>query len=116
MIKLTPEIVASAYDFVRLLPPFSRWQLPPSTGVRFSITGHRDRHGDYSDWHIRVSRNAVETSQVLLITVAHEATHLAQDIARTASADAEHNADWRRRWRAACRRHGWDSKAFGPAP
>lgn len=107
-LTLTADAIRAAYELLRTQAPFATWVLPDAAALKFSVTGHLDQHGDWGDGEIRVSRNAVSTLDTLLETVAHEMCHVADALAGTEQRGVEHGAVFRKRWRAACARHGWD--------
>ena len=39
-IKLNRDTIAAAYDLVRTLPPFDKWNLPEAEDVKFAISDH----------------------------------------------------------------------------
>lgn len=43
MVTLTPDQMRAAYALLRLLPPFSGWDLPPAEEVSFVVHGVRRR-------------------------------------------------------------------------
>src|ERR1035437_9191213 len=46
-IPLTAEMLAHAYDYLACQPPFSKWNLPPSEDVKFSISKNKYRFAHY---------------------------------------------------------------------
>lgn len=117
MIPLKPDHAAAAYDFIRALPPCSRWGLPPADEVEFTIKHDPSIYGLYTRWlhdgvHIIVISSAVVGhTETLLASVAHEMVHLKQAKDRTETS-GQHNAEWRRLAKTICRIHGFDPKAF----
>ncbi len=47
--RLTPESLRATYAYLISLDPFSRWACVPADAMKFAVTKHRDRYGDYSD-------------------------------------------------------------------
>ena len=72
----------------------------------YSRYSHTDHHV------IEISENTVGHFDTLARVMAHEMVHMAQDIHRTATPNAEHNAEFKRISKRVCRLMGWDSKAF----
>lgn len=77
--KLTPEFLASGYDFLRHAKPFSGWNLPEPEDIRFGVlrTSYfgdcgRDDKGPY----IRVSERMHDRCVTVMMTLAHEMIHL----------------------------------------
>ena len=116
--KLKPELIAAAYEFLRNTPPFNRWALPPTAEVTFSTL--KDPHGALFGYyqydpegqrmhHIRISEGKVGTIRTLVFVMAHEMIHVAQVMERTTT-KGEHNRDFHRRKRQIARLHGYDSK------
>jgi hypothetical protein len=118
-IDLTPQIIAQAYELLRLTPPFRQWKLPSSADVSFVVSRHRMTIGYHRGlrrkikWHeIGISSNRVGHTSTLLRTVAHEMIHQHQQRARTETANTEHNAEFLRLAKRVCKVHGWDEKEF----
>jgi hypothetical protein len=117
-LHLTPDILAGAYDYLRVCPPFRRWKLPPSDEIEFIVTQvlkpqacyekyrHENRHA------ISVSNRRIGTSANLIDVMAHEMIHLYQAITKTETPNTEHNAEFDRLARIVCRHHGFDLKNF----
>ena len=40
-LRLTPEILEGAYEFLRATPPFRGWRLPHADEVEFVVSRHR---------------------------------------------------------------------------
>ncbi len=117
-LPLTPEILEAAYEFLRNTPPFKGWKLPVGDEVEFTVTLLRDREGDHttyrgtSDHVIRVSSNKIGHTASLVVVMAHEMIHAKQAVAKTFTANAEHNAEFRRLAKSVCKLHGFDPKTF----
>jgi hypothetical protein len=116
--KLTPELLAVVYDFLRRTPPFNRWAMPPTWKVQFAVL--KDPHGNLFGDHqcdadgqtghrIRVSAGKVGTIRTLTFVMAHEMIHVAQTMERTTT-KGEHNRDFHRRKRQVARWHGYDAR------
>lgn len=108
-LPLTPQMIAGAYEFLRLTPPFRGWNLPHADNVEFSVTAHRDREADWGrnadgSHVIRVSTRAVGSTDSLIQAVAHEMIH--------ARWGFTHGAAFTRGAQRVCKYHGWDVKRF----
>src|SRR5262249_54597678 len=85
-LDLTPDMLAGAYDYLRLTNPFLGWKLPKSGRVKFIVMKTPHYHADiiYDDAKpekfpiIRVSRGKVGHTLTLMATMAHEMIHLYQ--------------------------------------
>src|SRR5690349_18038866 len=40
-LRLTPDIIEGAYEFLRMTPPFRGWRLPPADEVEFVVSRHK---------------------------------------------------------------------------
>ncbi len=117
MLRITPEMLAAAYEFLRASAPFRAWALPEADDVEFHVTAARDRRGHYcrgdsARHRIAVSAANVGHSETLLRTVAHEMLHLYQNESCSETPNTEHNAEFRRLVRIVCLHHGFDPRAF----
>lgn len=112
-LRLTPDMLAGCYDFLRTTEPFKAWKLPESDDIGFSVV--RDPH-TYADFKvidgvptIRVSENSVGHSYTLITKMAHEAIHLRQHL----TGDKEvHGARFKAMAKRVCAAHGFDLKTF----
>jgi hypothetical protein len=79
-IPLSAEMLAHAYEYLACIPPFNKWNLPPSEDVKFLIIRRADRYAHYQMiggiHHIAVSSKFVGRHEMLLATLAHELIHL----------------------------------------
>lgn len=114
MTPLTPARLAAVYECLRAFPPFSGWNLPHSSQVKFTLSKRKDAQAEYTPgqphW-IMVSMPFHHHYSTLHATMAHEMLHLYQDIHKRANR-AQHNADFRLKAAAICRRYGWDVGQF----
>ena len=116
-IRLTPDVLRSAYAFLCTTGPFMRWKLPHPETVKFVVSRSKDKRGDYEQLPdgthcIRVSAlNSGHTINVVA-TVAHEMVHLYQKHHKTPGHRSEHGAEFLRLAAQVCRYHGFDAKAF----
>jgi hypothetical protein len=118
---LTPEMLEGAYEYFRVSPPFCRWGLPQSDQVIFRVMGARDRFGHFRGRHrkargnesfseIAISAGMVQSTHLLMATMAHEMIHLYQD--ETGTARGHHNPEFRKLARRVCAMHGFDPATF----
>ena len=118
-LHLTPEALENAYEYLRVTLPFRRWDLPHADNLVFRVMGARDRYGhfkgrikDNSDMNeIGVSQRKVQSTDMLMATMAHEMIHLFQHEKGSASR-SDHNAEFRRVAERVCRVHGFDRESF----
>jgi len=112
-LRLTPDTLRAAWDYLRTTPPFCRWSLPPGEEVEFHVSRTYPAVGEHrairrKRHQVWVSERRVKSTLLLMTTMAHEAIHAAQDIAGTTTPGAEHNADFQRRWDLVARHHIFD--------
>lgn len=115
-LKLTPAVLAAAYDYLATTEPFCRWNLPDSEDVSFRVTRHRDRWAHYilrpdGKPEIVVSAKFIGRSSSLIETMAHEMVHLHQAQSGMENA-AQHNRAFRKIARRVCEIHGFDPLLF----
>jgi len=114
-LRLTPECLAAAYDYLRTTDPFLAWKLPKSGRVVFRVIRDPRRFADFGLENdkptIRVSIARNGHSSTLLSTVAHEAIHLHQYL-KGLETKGEHNADFKQRACRVCACHGFDPLTF----
>jgi len=113
MLKLHPDMLASAYDFLRTTQPFRGWKLPESDDIGFHVVSDATMFGDfYLDGDIptiRVSQTGIGHTNTLLATLAHEMLHLRQHL----RGDKEyHGPRFKRAALSICRIHGFDPNTF----
>jgi hypothetical protein len=116
-LPLTPDIIEAAYEFLRVTPPFKGWRLPPGDDVVFHVCGSKwmgyyCREIATGLHHISLSAKRVGHTNTVFHVMAHEMIHLHQAVAKTETANTEHNAEFNRLARQVCRLHGWDWKEF----
>jgi len=113
---LTPDQLSAAYDFMRIMPPFSSYKIPPSDNVEFRIVNDRRLHG----WHkmnangvhvLAMSRNGIGHTATLMHFLAHELIHLIQ-AERGTYTKAAHNAEFKKIAAKVCEIHGFDLRSF----
>lgn len=112
-LRLTPDMLAGAYEFLRTTQPFSGWRLPISDEVGFSVVRDPKKFADFGMENgtpiIRVSESRNGYSATLLSTMAHEMCHLRQELTGDRG---HHNANFKRMAARVCRAHGFDLKTF----
>jgi len=118
-VRLTPFIIEAAYEFLRATPPYRGWKLPHADDVEFVITRNMKKMAHHCGYHrdrfrheIGVSELCVSFSDTLLRCVGHEMIHQYQQRKGTETPNTEHNAEFMRLARSACRQHGWDPRSF----
>lgn len=118
-LRLTPEIIEGAYEFLRATPPFRSWRLPHADEVTFVVSRHKMHVGYHRgsrrkihSHEIGISQACVGHTNTLLRTMAHEMIHQHQQRQRTDTPNTEHNAEFMRLASVVCRHHGWDEKEF----
>jgi len=114
---VTPQRLASLYDFFRACPPFNRWRLPESDEVEFVTSPRRDLQGECAVFPDGTNVITISTAlnghfDNVASILAHEMIHLGQRIRKMETANTMHNADFTKQAKLACRRFGWDYKAF----
>jgi hypothetical protein len=112
-LRLTPDMLAVAYDFLRTTEPFRRWRLPESDELGFHVVRDTALSADFGvreDMpYIRVSEANNGHTVTLLATLAHEMIHLRQHL----TGDREyHGPRFRRMAARVCAVHGFDPKIF----
>ena len=112
-LKLTPDMLAAGYDFLRTTEPFRGWRLPEAEEIGFHVVRDARLSADFAVEDgmplIRVSEAHNGLSSTLLATLAHEMIHLRQHL----TGDREHHGARFRRMRARiCAVHGFDPKTF----
>ena len=50
-LTLTPEMLENAYEYLRVSPPFCRWNLPHADQAMFRVMGAKDRFGHFRGRH-----------------------------------------------------------------
>ena len=82
-LRLTPDMLAAAYDFLRATPPFKSWKLPEAEEVGFHVVRDTKIFADFGMDEagiplIRVSEARNGHAVTLLATMGHEMIHLHQ--------------------------------------
>lgn len=111
---LEPAMLEATYELLRTTLPFRRWSLPHADEVEFHVTKNLDVDGDCDGWSdipiIRISAAKHGVLSSLVLTMAHEMTHLRQFIVQPNS--PLHGAYFKYLAAQVCRHHGFDLKAF----
>jgi hypothetical protein len=112
-LRLTPDMLAAGYDFLRTSEPFRLWRLPESDELGFHVVRDAAMAADFGVRDgiplIRVSEINNGHTVTLLSTLAHEMIHLHQHL----TGDREHHGlRFRRMAARVCAVHGFDPKIF----
>jgi hypothetical protein len=123
-LKLTPDVLAAAYEYLRATLPFSRWGLPhgeDAARVRFRVTSAKVYQGQHQlcvnsidgqlCHDVRISSRWVKDTNGLLETMAHEMVHMRLDRIRRAGR-AHHGPRFQKTADLVCRRHGFRRDVF----
>jgi len=112
-LRLTPDMLAASYDFLRATEPFRGWKLPEAEEVGFHVIRAKGHCADYSFENgvhlIRISAALHGHTISVLASMSHEMIHLRQQML---SDRGHHNARFRRMAARVCRAHGFDPKSF----
>ena len=115
MLDVTPDKAAAVYDCLRHFEPWRSLDLPPAEEVEFHVRSRRDCYAEYTHTGkthvILVSQLLIGSMETLVSVVGHEMLHVAQEQHGTSNS-AQHNAEFRRLARIACRKMVWDERAF----
>jgi hypothetical protein len=116
MLPVTPNRLAGVYEMLRQFPPFCRWRLPASDEVGFHVAKTSRWHAAW--WikdgvhHIEVSAKKHAHLDSLVASMAHEMIHIRQKVAKTETANTEHNAEFLRVSKRVCKALGFDYGQF----
>lgn len=115
-LPLHPDMLASAYDYLRTTPPFNRWNLPDAEDVLFVVTRSKRTMGTHSTVNgrhvIEVSRCKVGYTGTLMSLMAHEMVHMHEVLTKTGTPGVEHNAAFQQFSKQVCKYHGFDPNEF----
>ncbi len=109
-LRLTPEVLHAAYEYLRTTRPFCNWALPDADDMKFKVV--RDRLYGYSVDNkntIAVSTYRVGRTDCLMETMAHEMVHLHLDRFKVRGA---HGRPFKAATAQVCKEHGFDPKRF----
>lgn len=112
-LRLTPDMLAAGYDFLRSTEPFRGWRLPESDELGFKVISDPKCYADFGLEDgipiIRVSEARNGHVATLLSTLGHEMCHLRQHL----TGDREqHGPRFKRMAARVCKAHGFDLKTF----
>jgi hypothetical protein len=112
-LRLTPDMLAAGYDFLRTTEPFKGWKLPESDDIGFAVVRDPKMHADFGVENgtpiIRVSENGAGHTITLLASLGHEMCHLRQHLKGYRDA---HGASFKAMAKRVCAAHGFDIKTF----
>jgi hypothetical protein len=112
-LKLHPEMLVAAYEYLRTTEPFKAWNLPHSDDVGFHVVKTSVMSADFSVENgmpiIRVSLAKNGHTNSLMETMAHEMIHLRQHLTK----DREvHGRRFQKMAARVCKAHGFDPLTF----
>lgn len=115
-IHITTEMVETAYELLRLSPPFKRWRLPHPDEIAFHVTAIKGRaqadHTHDGTRHIiRINPTRHHTLTSMVATLAHEMVHM-REYEMGLRADVLHGATFQRMADQVCRYHSFDRGQF----
>jgi len=116
-LRLTPEMLRAAYEYVRTTEPFCEWNLPDADDVKFKVIKSRRVYGDCTrigdgEYRIRVSAALIGTTHTLMTTMAHEMIHVHEEHSGMARANVMHGKAFRKLAEEVCKIHELDLKLF----
>lgn len=110
-LRLTPDILRAAYEYLDLTSPFARLNLPDSEDVLFRITNNQSTAGlwDYSNGRhiIKASRRCISTTPKLFKIIGHEMIHV-HEYEIGISRDIKHSGVFVKLYSEFARVHGFD--------
>jgi hypothetical protein len=118
MVRLTPQMLAAAYEFLRETEPFNEWNLPPAEELGFRVVKDKAHFGWFETEYKRppfmrilVSERTVGHTDTLLKTIGHEMIHLFLHTTKQ-DREADHGPTFKAYAAKVCEAHGWDLGAF----
>ena len=113
-LALDTDILEGAYNYLRATPPYKHWKLPESDTIAFHVcaTKYMGYYTRDAVHHIALSARRIGHTNTVMHIMGHEMIHLHQGVAKTETPNTEHNAEFDRLAKLACRIHGWDWKEF----
>lgn len=116
---LTPEMMAAAYEYLRVCRPFKRLKMPPANVVKFIVSRSKRDYAAYQ-WNgtqhtISLSQNSVSQSLTLFLWMGHEMVHLYLEengLEPRRGTRNSHSKLFNQLAVRVCREHGWDHKLF----
>lgn len=116
MFNVTDTRVRDAYLYLRTLPPFTRWNMPPASECVFGLLRKASHHAEYvkdGKHLILVNPDQHITLVDTLMSVAHEMVRLRQEmLGRLSQKKDPHNAEFRRLAKQVCSHAGFDLQKF----
>jgi hypothetical protein len=111
---LTPDMLEAAYEYLRASKPFRGMKLPHPDDLVFRVSRHADRFAHFwavnnNHWELAVSEVNVDSTLILLPTMAHEMIHLYQEKNKLLG---NHNEEFMRVAKLVCRYHKFDLTTF----
>src|SRR5690349_19060220 len=83
-LRLTPDMLAAGYDFLRTTDPFRRWKLPEADELGFHVVRKAGLSADFGVEagipFIRLSEASNGHIDTVLASLAHEMIHLRQHL------------------------------------
>jgi hypothetical protein len=126
-LRLTPEVLSSAYEFLKATKPFNKWKLPAADQVVFRVvraipcapevwaqhlSDRQTKNHPHKGHHlIDINERKVGHTLTLIQTMAHEMCHVRESMLVKYTGEAHGKTFWRLA-REVCRHHGFDPKAF----
>lgn len=112
-LRLTPETLEAAYEYLRSTTPFKGWKLPEADAVGFGVMREAGKYADFNVVDgvptIRISELCVGHTVTLMEKMGHEMCHLRQHL----TGDKElHGARFKRMAKRVCAAHGFDPRTF----
>ena len=116
-LKLTPQNIEDAYNYLKNTAPFNKWGLPDADDLEFRVVyapksfGHLEISNSKKLPIIAVSAAHVKDTLNLLGTIAHETVHLKRFM-DDGKRGMNHGPKFKALAKVVCRVHGWDHKHF----
>lgn len=122
-LRLTPQNIEDAYNYLKNTAPFNKWKLPDSDDVEFRVVHDPKLYAQYvydleSTPHkhrIDISNALTKTTPVLMETMAHEMAHLRQRVSeccKPGRKSKSHGKPFKELAEKICRAHGFNPKTF----
>jgi hypothetical protein len=122
-LRLTPQNLIDAYNYLKNTAPFNKFGLPDADDVEFRVTHDPKLYGQYlydltsepKKHRIDVSNALTKTTPVLVETMAHEMTHLHQRVSECSKRGRKsqsHGKPFQNLAKRVCRAHGFNLKTF----
>jgi hypothetical protein len=119
-LRLTPQSIIAAYEYLRTTAPFNKWKLPHSDELAFEVIPHTDRYGHLHSFPMRSGRHQTigisiesKTTADLIETLAHEMIHLKQLMDQGyRKRGPTHGPSFKTLAKQVCRYHGFNLVTF----